>query len=254
MKYLVYDGSFDTFLTAVFEYFTFEDKTEVFIRKDTVMLPALFSEKIQIKYDEEKAKRVFVKLKSIIGQHGIKQLLKALLIESDNVEDTVISVIQHLIKVNRNIFTDFGNIDVLNFHDILKKVGREKHRMLGFVRFMLANDGIYYAVISPDFNVLPLIIPHFKSRYADQKWLIYDEKRKYGFFYDLQHIEKVEMTLKTNHALSTDFSIELDEQDKVIQSLWKNYFKHTTIDSRKNKKLHLQYMPKRYWRYLIEKI
>ncbi|TXD94820.1 DUF4130 domain-containing protein [Gillisia hiemivivida] len=45
-----------------------------------------------------------------------------------------------------------------------------------FVRFQLTKHKIYFATIEPDFNVLPIILQHFESRYADQKWIIYNIK------------------------------------------------------------------------------
>ncbi|MFN8364013.1 MAG: DUF4130 domain-containing protein [Cloacibacterium normanense] len=61
--------------------------------------------------------------------------------------------------------------------------------MLAFVRFELLQDEVYFAKIEPDFNVLPLIRKHFKERYADQKWMIFDLKRHYGIFYDLKEVQ-----------------------------------------------------------------
>ena len=58
--------------------------------------------------------------------------------------------------------------------------------MEAFVRFQLTKDGLYYCIIQPDYNVLPLISNHFEKRYADQRWLIYDSRRKYGIYYDLK--------------------------------------------------------------------
>ena len=44
-----------------------------------------------------------------------------------------------------------------------------------------------------------------------------------------------------------------DEQEDLYQSLWQTYFDSVNIKARKNMKLHIQHMPKRYWKYLIEK-
>ncbi len=49
-------------------------------------------------------------------------------------------------------------------------------------------------------------------------------------------------------------TIVLDEQEKLYATLWKDYFKNTNIKERKNLKLHIQHVPKRYWRYLTEKM
>ncbi|MGB1209996.1 MAG: DUF4130 domain-containing protein, partial [Lacinutrix venerupis] len=51
---------------------------------------------------------------------------------------------------------------------------------------------------------------------------------------------------KTNASYFTDSELE-------FQQLWKDYFKSTNIKSRKNMKLHIQHVPKRYWKYLSEK-
>src|SRR5690606_39662819 len=37
------------------------------------------------------------------------------------------------------------------------------------------------------------------------------------------------------------------EAEEKFQQLWKQYFKSTNIVERKNDKLHLQHVPKRYW-------
>jgi hypothetical protein len=39
--------------------------------------------------------------------------------------------------------------------------------------------------IDPDFDVLTLIIKHFKKSLQDPKWIIYDLRHKYGVYYDL---------------------------------------------------------------------
>ncbi len=118
---------------------------------------------------------------------------------------------------------------------------------------MLTEDEIYFAHIAPDFNVLPIILPHFESRNADQKWIIYDLKRKYGLFYDLhstQHIS-LDFSEKLTNGILDASVYEASEKD--FQVLWKKYFKSVNLDSRKNIKLHIQHVPKRYWKYLSEK-
>jgi probable DNA metabolism protein len=44
-----------------------------------------------------------------------------------------------------------------------------------------------------------------------------------------------------------------DEKEELYQHLWQQYFSTLNIAARKNLKLHIQHMPKRYWRYLVEK-
>ncbi|MDY7394999.1 TIGR03915 family putative DNA repair protein [Aureibaculum sp. 2210JD6-5] len=251
MTYLVYDTSFEGFLTAVFE--VYELKLErVAIRKNNVEIPQLFGETIPVITNKDKAKRVADKIIAILGKQGFQSLLKSLLSEMDTIEDSILDVIRYAIKTNENVLNDFGHPAVLEIQQILKKLSRERHRMNAFVRFKLANDGLYYAFIEPDFDVLPLISNHFKSRYADQKWLIYDLKRNKGIFYNLQKVEMVQLEDSIKES-EKRLNINLDTSEIEFQKLWKSYFKSTNILSRKNMKLHLQHVPKRYWKYLIEK-
>ena len=118
---------------------------------------------------------------------------------------------------------------MLKLSQIAKSVRREKHRIEAFVCFKLTKDGIYFANIEPDFDVLPLISKHFKNRYADQKWIIYDLKRHYGLYYDLERVEVMQLALpddfdptKTNTDLFTTSEIE-------FQTLWQDYFESTNI-------------------------
>ncbi|RZJ98779.1 MAG: DNA metabolism protein, partial [Flavobacterium sp.] len=147
----------------------------------------------------------------------------------------------------------FSNADVLLVQQTSRKVHREKHRMEAFVRFQLSKDGLYYCIIQPDFNVLPLITSHFEKRYADQRWLIYDSRRQYGIYYDLEKTTEISMNFSDDLHNKENLKEIIDEKEELYQTLWRQYFSSVNIVARKNKKLHIQHMPKRYWRWLTEK-
>jgi probable DNA metabolism protein len=112
---------------------------------------------------------------------------------------------------------------------------------------------LYYAVIAPDFNVLPLITEHFGNRYADQRWLIFDAQRQFGAYYDLSEVEFVDFIPNEHMSGGLPLPDALDETETKYSTLWNDYFRSTNIASRKNTKLHVQHVPKRYWKYLTEK-
>ena len=114
--------------------------------------------------------------------------IKAFLSELPGIENTMLRFIQYVIKSANSVERNFSNKDVLMITQTAKKVDREKHRMEAFIRFQKTKDELYYAIVQPDFNVLPLIIKHFKDRYADQRWLVYDVRRKYGLYYDRENV------------------------------------------------------------------
>ena len=136
-----------------------------------------------------------------------------------------------------------------------KKVADERYRILQFMRFQKTTEGIYYGAMEPLYDVFPLTIRHFRDRFADQKWLIYDVKRHYGYYYDGKEVNEITFAdPKQTHLLTgkLDESL-LDKNEKLFQTLWKSYFKSICIKERLNPVKHKKDMPVRYWKYLTEK-
>ena len=185
---LTYDGTFDGFLTCVFQVYDLK-MSDVKIQRKNDIQESLFGNSEDILTDLEKADRVWKGIKKKTSSTGSLLIYYAFLSEQEAIENLLLRYIKYALKSKTPIDTDFGNEDVLKVTQIAKSVGREKHRMEAFVRFKLTKDQVYFANIEPDFDVLPLISKHFKSRYADQKWIIYDIKRNYGLFYDLEKVD-----------------------------------------------------------------
>jgi probable DNA metabolism protein len=245
MTTFLYDGSYEGFLTAVFEVYH-QKRTDVRIRKQVSGALGLWGETVVVETDMEKSTRVWEGMKKKISEEASRHFYANYLSELTDEEDNMLAYIRYVFASKEDISSDLSTPSVLRVSKVAKMVGREKHRMEAFVRFQLTEKDIWYATVEPDFNVLPLIIKHFKSRYADQKWLIADVKRDYGIYYDLEktHILYGEILEKIT---------PLNETEKAYQRLWKAYFKSTNIVERKNMKLHVQHIPLRYWKYLSEK-
>ena len=71
-------------------------------------------------------------------------------------------------------------------------------------------------------------------------------------YYDLENTEIVTLDADAEKKLQDENGI-YDDKEINYQKLWVEYFDHTNIKERKNMKLHVQHVPKRYWKYLTEK-
>lgn len=241
MDIYLYDGSFEGFLTAVFEAY----KKGAVIRKENTFVPDMFATTMKVETDLLKADRVWAGLSKKLSADGLHQYFSAFLSELEIIEDQLLSYTRHVFENQVSVEHDFGNAFVLFVAQTARKVHREKHRMEAFVRFQLTKDDIYFSLVSPDYNVLPLIIKHFKDRYADQRWMIYDKARNYGIYYDLEKVDIVWMEMDKQEGIWV-------ENEADYQALWQTYYKGANIAGRVNRKLQLQHMPKRYWKYLPE--
>ncbi|MBB5394332.1 TIGR03915 family putative DNA repair protein [Mucilaginibacter sp. AK015] len=252
MTTLIYDGTFEGLLTVVFEIYD-RRLDRVNLQRNQPDTAALFENKLQVTTDEIRANRVLKGLTQRVSAMGIQRLYAAHLAEMEGEDNNLVGYIRYAFDSAQNIEEDYGNRFVLRVSEMVRMVRREKHRMEAFVRFQKLKDDIFYAAIEPDFNVLPLLIRHFKGRYADQKWIIYDLKRKYGIYYDLHDTQYISLDF-ANIGKAANIIAAFTEEETIYQHLWKNYFTSVNIPSRKNTRLHVRHIPKRYWKHLTEKI
>ena len=253
MTVLVYDGSFEGLLTAVFEVYEYRFADPEIVSAANSVSRNMFAEVHEVMTSAEKADRVLKKLETALGKRGVSQLLKVYLSERADLEMLILRAVQKAVQnPSRNILHNYGDPVILEISKICKSVSREVHRMHAFVRFEKLKDGVYFAKIEPDFNVLPLTVKHFRDRYRDQQWMIFDLKRHYGVFYDLHTAEFFQPAEDT--ALSFRNTGELlHEEEMQYRKLWQRYFFKTNIPERRNPALHHRSLPKRYWKYLTEK-
>ena len=253
MQTMIHDGSFEGFLTTVFEIYEHGFK-DVQIYSADKHQQNIFGREYFVTAEQTKTERVWKGLQQRLSAVALQQFYKTWLSEITGIEDVLLSYIQYVFRSKISIEKDYSHPAVLTVTDTAKKVHREKHRMEAFVRFQLTKDELYYAIVEPDFNVLPLIQSHFKDRYADQRWMIYDGRRRYGIYYDLNNVSCIQVNFEEDSNHGKDISVVYDDGEKLYQHLWQTYFGSVNIKSRKNMKLHIQHMPKRYWKYLTEKV
>lgn len=249
----VFDGSYYGFLSCVFECFEMKEWNAVPVSVSRYQ-PSFFDAERTIVTDAYRAERVLKGLNRLIGKLKTSDFFRAFLSEDEQALRASFRLLVMLFRGNDNLLQNYGDDDVLYVAQTLKKVNRERHRMKAFVRFRKSSDGLFFALVEPDFNVLPLITSFFAKRYADQCWLIYDIKRNYGIYYDRLTVTEVVLDTGIQKQFgSSEVTLALDEKDAHFEQLWKQYFKSTNIQERRNIKLHLQHLPKRYWKYLTEK-
>ena len=129
--------------------------------------------------------------------------------------------------------------------DLYRKVSREAHHLLGLIRFVELDNGLLYSQFEGTHDILTILGSHFFGRLNGERWVLHDLKRSKAVMSDGQSwfIQEV----------SVPEVITLHERELMFQNLWKTYFKHIAIQERVNPELQRNNMPKKYWKYLIEK-
>lgn len=243
MLYYIYDGSFFGLLTAIHEIYYRKEQPDGIILGQSSEIQ-LFVDHYEVVTDEVKAQKVYDSIYSKISYQALKNTYYSYLSEHPESGIWIYEYLKLGWKIGPKIDLNLTDERVHRIHGLCKKVGLERHRMLGLVRFQLLKFNIYYAAIEPDHNIVELIAPHFAKRMADQNWLIHDIKRNMAAVYNQKEWFLTDFTLENK--------LELEENELFYQNLWKQYFKNIAISNRKNLKVQRAFMPQRYWKHLVE--
>jgi len=138
-----------------------------------------------------------------------------------------------------------------------------RHAYLGLLRFRQVSPELYLADFSPDFHLMPLVLPHFCERLPDQPFVIRDLKR------DLTALHVPGRTVRifvmappgihdeppafADRALPAPTTSDPSASGDPFDALWRRYLERLTIPERRNIKLQRANMPKKYWKYLTER-
>lgn len=247
-----YDRTFEGLLTVVFDAYFRNEFPEKLI--GTGEPEPMFAGTVHtVVTDPVKSKRVWMGLGKKVPRYIRNMITYAWLSEEPQSDELIFRYLRKLFDFPEAAAGNFADDDMLKIKKLAQKVSSDGHYLRMFVRFQKAGDNSYFAPVAPQYNSLPAAVSYFTDRFADQKWLIYDVKRRYGYYYDLK--EAREVTLEDDgHLLDGKLDEKLmAEDEKMFQELWKSYFKAMTIKERINPKLHRRNMPRRYWKYLTEK-
>ena len=242
-KTYVYDGSFVGFLTIVFD--SYSNKVlpqKIYSYKDYV--ENFLDKVLYIKTDYEKSKRVFDGIEKNICYESLYNSYNAFL---SNEKDKEIYILKYLCngfdvgpKINNMITTSY----VFKVINMRRKALAECHKLKGLLRFQEIGNNLCYASIHPDNNIIEPLGHHFINRLPSMNFIIHDKNRDVCFIYNSKEYEIID---------SKNLKIpEISDNEKIYQDLWKMFFKTIAIEERKNSRCQMQYMPKKYWKDLVE--
>ena len=206
--------------------------------------PTLFDNIIRLNLSNDES--IINKIVKEIGYINFNIIYKVFLSENENKELIIFYYYKNSLKYKNETIYIRKLKCISESLKIAKYVGSEAHKLKGFLRFIELNNNILYATIEPTNNILELLSNHFKKRLKNEYWIIEDKKRNILSLYNKQDYIIIN---------SSDFKInsnKLNNNEIDIQNLWKNFYKTIGIETRKNERCRMNFMPKKYWKYIIE--
>jgi len=245
-KIYIYDGSFEGLL-SVFRELILDKLEPINIIQELSYKPSLFNDVIFINCANQKDLSDFcIYIQQKLSNKAFKAILLCYLSELKGFEMLLYKYLTIVLKKGLREIHNLSNPVIFEINKICTKVMRECHRFYGFLRFRLVEGNIYYAPFEPEHNIISVTTPHFAKRLKNQDWIIHDKKRNIAIGYNAETREMKQVLIDTNKIVLTNF-------EKTIQELWSIHFKYISIENRINHKLQMNFMPQKYWKYLLEK-
>lgn len=251
MEVFRYDRSFDGLLSALFDAYALRRFPDALIGWGE--MEPLFTERVhEVATNPAHADRVWRGLERRLSVRMRSMIVYAWHGEQAGSDFLLLRCLRRVVDCGGGVLADQADPDMKALHRLALKVAHEREHLKQFVRLQKAADGTYFAAATPEHDALPLAVDYFVDRFADQRWLLYDRRRNYGFYYDGAAARRV--TLEDDRGMIADKLADrwLSEDERRFQLLWKNYFEALAIPERINPRQQRRMMPRRYWKHLTE--
>lgn len=238
---LLYDGTFEGFLSLVYEvYYKKLKPTKIY---KTLPNEILFEEILEINSSKESGIKVLNAIKTKFPKEILEKILNIFMCDSKEFEMVLLEYIVIGFKDSKQLY-NINNSCVFYLNNLEKELFRVTHKLTGFIRFEELEDKTLYAKIEPKFNVVYFLGRHFLKRFNNQNFIIHDINRKLAFV-------KIENDFSIQEIAYFDEPIYSSNEQK-FQKLWKSFFSGVTINERTNLKLQTQMVPLLYRTYMSE--
>ena len=226
---LVYDGTFEGFLSLVYEVY-YKKLKPIKIYK-TLPNEMIFEEILELKTSKDNAIKVLTAIKTKFPKELIQRILNIFMCDSKEFELYLLKYIIIGFKEVKQLY-NINNSCVFYLNNLEKELFRNVHKLTGFIRFEELEDATLYAKVESKFNVVYFLGKHFLKRFNNQNFIIHDLNRKLAFV-----------------KIQNDFSVQevafFDEpnyssNEQKFQKLWKSFFNAVTIKERLKPKLQKQ--------------
>ena len=147
-------------------------------------------------------------------------------------------------REKRNVLGQLAHPCVEPFIALQRFVMNERHYLMQFLRFREMQGGVWLATCNPKANVVPILMDWFAERFNTQPFIIFDET------HNLAGVSKQgAWTLVKSDALSLPGETA---DEALMADAWKRFYDAVAIDDRYNPELRRSFMPKHFWKNIIE--
>lgn len=210
----------------------------------------LFCEYVPVEPDPEKAGKVLRTIRKRMGEEACEMIARAAACPDPEKADAIYRMIViglHL-PDGRQVTGMLTQPQIRRVFELSRRAWHIAHRYEGFVRFRELENGVLFARIDAEADVLPLIGAHFADRLPLENWMIFDRRRKKAAVHPadrpwflLDEVDEESLSL-----------LQESGEEARFQSLWKGFHRAIGIESRANSRLQASFLPLKFRTFMNE--
>lgn len=250
-KYIICEDSLEGIFTAIYDAYALREGHEhIHVQVGEEDNYRLFASYLHSRPDPAKTEKVVRTLKNRLGEEVYLAICRAAASFYPDKGEAVYRTVVNGITAGNGRHTMENLIDpyVARTFELARRTANEAHREMEFLRFQELKQGILYAKIGPENNVVAFIMPHFANRLAPENFMIHDEKR--GLFG--VHPAGKEWYLMSGVEEVRKDAFRWSEKEMKYQELFTLFHETIAINERRNKRLQQQMLPLRFQDYMVE--
>ncbi len=235
-----YDGTYPGFLSCVFDcYVNREEPVEFRTPED--MCCSLYPLRT-VETDESHALRVYRSFENF-GREGRELAVRCFLTCLPDKELWLWRFLRLGYRQGKRAVQNLTDPTVDKVRKAVWHLEHETHQYKGFTRFSEL-EGVLVGEIEPKNRVLPLLRPHFCSRYPQERFALYDRTHSEALF----HRPGKWAILSVDNFTPGPAG----EGEQAFRKLWRAFYNTIAIEERYNPRCRMTHMPKRYWAMMTE--
>lgn len=216
----------------------------------------LFSEYISVKTDFLKSRKVSRTLIQKLGVYFYETICQCAMADGSCRKlsmDKANAIYQTIVMAlalpeGAKVLEYLGEPCIACIFELCRQTQNEGHHLVEFLRFAELQNKILFAQIHPKNDVLPILAAHFTNRLPLENFIIYDAAHQ------IAAVHRASKDYLIVDASSIDLSLTeaYSNEEEAFKNLWCAFFESIAIESRKNPKLQIQNIPKRFWADTVE--
>jgi len=210
----------------------------------------LFCEYVEVEESEKKTIAVENLIKRYLGYGTYWDIYHAVLANESDKGDAILGAMLEARKISdcKKIMEHLSHAKVRRVFELSRKVANEAHYFQEIVRFQELEQGILFATIEPQSQILTCLGNHFTNRFPLENWMIYDKSHKMFLVHQAKH----PWILVQNEEPNEEFLQRVSAKEALYVKLWKGFFDSIAIKERESYERQRQHIPLRYRSHMTE--